>query len=261
MCSGATPSSNPTVDFGFTAITRDVSKLTPAPSKPIHKVVPASPASTPIPSTALAKQVQAYALKTLPAFIYHHSMRVYHYGISIREQQFPDWKWNERTKETYFLTCMLHDVGLTQESLRDTKLSFEFWGGYNAMEVLLGEKGERYQAESVAEAIIRHNDFGPEGLITSLGLILQMATTFDNMGNNAFMVHPDTIKSVVKMYPRLKWNSCVVDSMKSEFDLKPWAHLTKFNPTHGFFEEFIDNKVMEAYDEDDSGSGKCPCGH
>ena len=36
----------------------------------------------------------------------------------------------------------------------------------------------REQAESVTEAIIRHQDLGSEGKITVLGQVLQMATVF-----------------------------------------------------------------------------------
>jgi cyanamide hydratase len=109
-------------------------------------------------------------------------MRVYHYGLAIKRHVFPSWKF---TDETYFLTCMLHDIGTTEENLTKTKLSFEFYGGFLALD-LLQDRGRlsvdavapREQAESVAEAIIRHQDLCKVGKITAVGQLLQLATIF-----------------------------------------------------------------------------------
>lgn len=112
---------------------------------------------------------------------------------------------------------MLHDIGTTKENLCATRLSFEFFGGMLALRVLQdvddGERVEigtgtgigasgaganaaavtatdtttatnanatapREQAESVAEAIIRHQDLCHVGKITVVGQLLQLATIF-----------------------------------------------------------------------------------
>jgi len=69
------------------------------------------------------------------------------------------------------LTVMLHDIGTCDGFLTARKLSFEFWGGYYGLELELLQKPEttgsaggkegvalKEQAESVAEATIRHQD-------------------------------------------------------------------------------------------------------
>ena len=113
---------------------------------------------------------------------YNHSLRVYHYGLAIKRHLFPSWNF---TDETYFLACLLHDVGTTEEHLQQTKLSFEFYGGLLALEVLQkastsssDDIAPRDQAESVAEAIIRHQDLCEKGQITAVGQLLQLATIF-----------------------------------------------------------------------------------
>jgi cyanamide hydratase len=113
---------------------------------------------------------------------------------------------------------VLHDIGTTKENLRATRLSFEFFGGMLALRVLQdvddGERVEigtgtgigasgatanaaaavtatdtttatnanatapREQAESVAEAVIRHQDLCHVGKITVVGQLLQLATIF-----------------------------------------------------------------------------------
>ena len=81
--------------------------------------------------------------------------------------------------ETYLLTCLLHDIGTTDKNLSATLLSFEFYGGYLALDLLSKSlHAPISQAESVAEAIIRHQDPGESGKISSVGLLIQLATIF-----------------------------------------------------------------------------------
>lgn len=99
---------------------------------------------------------------------------------------------------------MLHDIGATEKNLTSTRLSFEFAGGILALRVLQSvnpgteldgggvdvdgdidaeervDKGREIapqdQAESIAEAIMRHQDLCEKGKITALGQLLQLAT-------------------------------------------------------------------------------------
>lgn len=58
-------------------------------------------------------------------------------------------------------------------------MSFEFYGGLLALDLLSKElHAPIEQAESVVEAIIRHQDLGETGKITTIGLLLQLATIF-----------------------------------------------------------------------------------
>lgn len=58
-------------------------------------------------------------------------------------------------------------------------MSFEFYGGYLALDLLHKElQAPKEQAESVAEVIIRHQDIGETGKITTLGQLIQLATIF-----------------------------------------------------------------------------------
>jgi cyanamide hydratase len=70
-----------------------------------------------------------------------------------------------------------------------TKLSFEFYGGLLALNVLQEISNSRAPeatasrdlAESVAEAIIRHQDFRDKGQITAVGQLLQLATVLGKL--------------------------------------------------------------------------------
>ena len=73
---------------------------------------------------------------------------------------------------------MLHDIGTTDTNLHATLMSFEFYGGMIALQLLLKEQAPKAQAESVAEAVIRHQDLGEVGTISTVGLVIQLATIF-----------------------------------------------------------------------------------
>jgi cyanamide hydratase len=173
--------SNPTTLYGFTAVPASASTLlTSTPTYPLPTTKPISipVAATPIPTSELAQRVNTYARTHLPEPTYNHSLRVYHYGLAIKRHRFAhaDWDFSD---ETYFLACVLHDIGTTDENLSKTRMSFEFYGGFLALEVLQdGGAAPREQAESVAEAIIRHQDLCDVGKITALGQLLQLATIF-----------------------------------------------------------------------------------
>ncbi|KLJ08031.1 hypothetical protein EMPG_16512 [Blastomyces silverae] len=160
---------------------------------------------------------------------------------------------------------MLHDIGTTEGNLRKTRLSFEFYGGMLAMEVLRdvkgggggGEEEEEEetgllvapveQAESVAEAIIRHQDLCEVGKITAVGQLLQLATIFDNTGSYEDLVHPSTIEYVNAAFPRLKWADCFAATIRQENRLKPWAHTTALGEEE-FPAKVLGNKLMEKYE-------------
>jgi cyanamide hydratase len=76
----------------------------------------------------------------------------------------------------YYLSCLLHDIATTPKNLRATKLSFEYYGGFLAHTLITQNGGSQDLAESVTEAIIRHQDFIEDGMLTTVGQVLQLST-------------------------------------------------------------------------------------
>lgn len=56
-------------------------------------------------------------------------------------------------------------------------MSFEFYGGFIAYDLITKNGGSKELAEAVTEAIIRHQDFIQDGMITTVGQLVQLATT------------------------------------------------------------------------------------
>lgn len=73
---------------------------------------------------------------------------------------FPSWIYDS---ETYYLACLLHDIGTAERFLATTKMSFEFKGAIVARDLILQQGGVEDQADSVCDAIIRHQDIFVKG--------------------------------------------------------------------------------------------------
>lgn len=122
----------------------------------------------------------------------------------------------------------MHDIGTTEQNMHNTHLSFEFQGGYKALDLLTQNGSPQAQAEAVAEAIIRHQDCGETGMVSQLVFLIQISTLVDNTGAFAEqLVHMETVKNVVKAWPRLGWSGCFSSTVRKEVELKPWSHTTK----------------------------------
>lgn len=111
-----------------------------------------------------------------------------------------------------------------KKNMQATKMSFEFYGGLLAREIVLEETTNIDYADAVAEAIFRHQDLGDSGYITRLGLIIQVATILDNVGKHIELIHEDTLDYVNRKFPRNGWKSCFALVIDAENSWKPWGH-------------------------------------
>ena len=57
---------------------------------------------------------------------------------------FPSWVYDN---ETYYLSCLLHDIGTAERFLASTKMSFEFKGAIVARDLILQQGAPEDQAE------------------------------------------------------------------------------------------------------------------
>ncbi|POR31509.1 Cyanamide hydratase [Tolypocladium paradoxum] len=199
--------------------------------------------------------VRDFARDKLPRQTFHHSMRVYYYtdfvaATAIVRQQFPQHV-ADFSPSTLALTCLLHDIGTAKELMSASRMSFEFYGGIKARELIIGLGGAQDQADAVSEAIIRHQDLGVDGTITFLGQVLQLATIFDNVGEHptvdgfAEILHRDTREDVIGVFPREGWLGCFADTVRREIGLKPWCHTTHIPD---FASKIEGNALMRPYE-------------
>ncbi|OIW28630.1 urea hydro-lyase cyanamide [Coniochaeta ligniaria NRRL 30616] len=232
---------------GWTAVPRDAKVLLggkPYINKPYSLL--AKDIKFPSDDLVVAK-VREYAQEKLSPPCFNHSMRVYYFSMAILTQQFPSHA-ATLSPSTLALTCLLHDIGTTPTRLRATQLSFEYYGGILALNLLRQDlHASQSQAEAVAEAIFRHQDVGTTGTLTFLGQLIQLGTLYDNTGGNPEIVHEDTRDDVNREFPRMGWSRCFAEVIGEELGLKPWAHTSHLGEEE-FPAAVLGNKLMEEYE-------------
>ncbi|KAH0843096.1 hypothetical protein AYO21_08796 [Fonsecaea monophora] len=226
--------------YGLTALPADQSQDRPRTTSLEAMTI----SSLQPPNSPLAARVDGYVKSKLDADTYRHSLRVYCYGCAIARQCFPEFDLTPGSKleETWFLTAMLHDIGTCDEFLTSTRLSYEFFAGVHAFDLLQNPKvsgGEgvapRDQTESVVEAIIRHQDVQDKGNVTLVTRLIHWGTLLDNIGAGKELVHPETIENVVREHPRPGWAGCFKRTVEKEKKFKPYAMVSRIEG----FEELI----------------------
>ncbi|CAI4451761.1 CBK_G0016650.mRNA.1.CDS.1 [Saccharomyces cerevisiae] len=190
--------------YRFVRVPREVEKAIPVVNAPRPRAV------VPPPNSETARLVREYAAKELTAPVLNHSLRVFQYSVAIIRDQFPAWDLDQEVLSEY-------------ESHED--VISEYYGGILSRELVFNATGGNQDyADAVTEAIIRHQDLTGTGYITTLGLILQIATTLDNVGSNTDLIHIDTVRVINEQFPRLHWLSCFATVVDTENSRKPWGH-------------------------------------
>ncbi|KAI0028950.1 hypothetical protein K488DRAFT_57489 [Vararia minispora EC-137] len=242
--------------YGFTPVPRDPEVLFrdhPTASGPNPQQDPFTVDDFVLPDSDVVQEVKSFVKAELDEQTYNHSHRVYIYGTALVRTHFPSWSYDPAT---YYLACLLHDIGTAERFLATTKMSFEFKGAIVARDAILSAGGAEDQADSVCDAIIRHQDiFVKGGNITMIGQILQLATILDNVGLRADLVHPDLIKTTCAAYPRKGWSEHFACVIEKELSLKPWCHTSTFElpgwsegVRSNFATDVRGNDVMRPYD-------------
>ncbi|KAH8926762.1 cyanamide hydratase [Atractiella rhizophila] len=182
--------------------------------------------------TPLVKKAEAYVKTQLPLNVFNHSHRAFYIAAAIAEVHFPEWKWDP---ETFYLSCLFHDLGCTPDNLKATKMSFEFFGAFLARQWLLQEGAEQDIADWVAETICRHTDFvtAPAQIVV-YGQLIQLGTITDNLGLPEYskFINIKTIEGIVQAWPREQWTRGFYDAMELEKKLKPWSHTTALDASN-----------------------------
>ncbi|KAL7928936.1 cyanamide hydratase [Trichoderma chlorosporum] len=235
---------------GWTSVPLDPSKLFGgAPFKNAPGSILVADIKFPNDDPIVAK-VQGYAKEKLSIETFNHSMRVFYYASAIVKQQFTE-QAKTFSPSTLALVCLLHDIGTAEENLAATNMSFEFYGGFKALNLLLELGASKDQAEAIAETIIRHQDLGTVGNITFLGQVIQLATIYDNVSDHPYIknlteiIHNDTLQDVVKTFPRMQWLGCFARTIDREEELKPWCHSTHIPD---FAKAILGNTFMKQYE-------------
>lgn len=169
------------------------------------------------PQTQLAKVAAELARAAEPDFMYNHSVRSYLFarlaaaarGLAA-EEGYDD--------ELLFLSCILHDIGLTTQADRGRR--FEVDGAEAAMDLLRASGLEAPGAQIVWDAIALHTSAGiaerrgTEVALTRAGIGM-------DFGSDADLVPGALAAQVHDRYPRLDMARCLTDAIVGQAQGRP----------------------------------------
>jgi len=161
------------------------------------------------PQTRLAKVADDLARAAEPDFMYNHSVRSYLFAqVAASARGLTPGE--DYDNELLFLSCILHDIGLTTQADRGRR--FEVDGAEAAVDLLQANGLEAARAEIVWVAIALHTSAGiaehrgNEVALTSAGIGM-------DFGGDADLVPGDLARQVHDRYPRLDMAQCLTDAI------------------------------------------------
>ena len=227
-------------ELNVSVVERDVSAYLARHPALAHTPPPRiSLASLPTPTTTLASAALAYSHAQLDPTIFNHSVRVYYIGqamalhLSSPSSPFPPSSSPTSPPpypidaESYYLTSLLHDLGLAHAHHLTTRLSFEYTGAHLARAFILSHSPPSLPlADDVAEAIHRHTDLTSRGALSTTASLIQLSTTLDVVGMNGGLIDGGVYGEIEGRWPRRGFGEHFAALMEEEMRAKPWSHTT-----------------------------------
>jgi hypothetical protein len=170
------------------------------------------------PATGVAARARELVERIEAPFLANHSVRSYLFGTAVAAVR----GWQDGVDyddELLFLSCVLHDVGLTDEGDGDQR--FEVDGADLAVRFLLEQGVPQDRTEVVWDAIALHTSpqiaerKGPEIALTRHGIALDVA------GTGADLLPAGFADEVHARFPRLDLEDGLADAVVAQALAKP----------------------------------------
>jgi putative intracellular protease/amidase len=161
------------------------------------------------PQTQLAKVADELAQAAEPDFMYNHSVRSYLFARIVAAARSLT-AGEDYDDELLFLSCVLHDIGLTSHADRGRR--FEVDGAEAAVDLLRANGLAAARAEIVWQAIALHTSAGiaehrgSEVALTRAGIGM-------DFGTDAKLVPAELAERVHARYPRMDMARCLADAI------------------------------------------------
>lgn len=169
-----------------------------------------------MPSTALTVAALDLVLRTESPAIANHSVRSFLFARLLAPHigLVPGRDFDE---ELLFLSCVLHDVGLSTLAKRNTR--FEVDGADRAAEFLSGQGVQAAQVDAVWEAIALHNSYaiaerrGALASLTYQGVAIDFGGTLGLPDTHLAAVSAEIGAVIHAAYPRFDMVTAIIDAV------------------------------------------------
>jgi HD domain len=171
-----------------------------------------------LPDSEIASAAKQFVYDVSPAFVAHHSLRSYLFGreLAAAKGLRPDVDYDD---ELVFLSCMLHDLGVTDHGNGDQR--FEVDGADAAARFLRDHGVPEARITTVWQAIALHTSvglahrFGAEQAIAHLGI------GADIVGNDKHLLPPGFADQVHASWPRHDLGHALAELIADQVEANP----------------------------------------
>jgi hypothetical protein len=152
-----------------------------------------------LPNSAIACAARQFAFDVSPVFVAHHSVRSYLFAreLAAASGLRGDVDYDD---ELVFLSCMLHDLGVTEYANGDQR--FEVDGADAAARFLRDHGVPEARVSTVWQAIALHTSIGLAHKFGAEQAIAQMGISVDIVGTDRQMLPPGFADRVHTSWPR-----------------------------------------------------------
>ncbi|XXF76893.1 HD domain-containing protein [Myxococcaceae bacterium GXIMD 01537] len=170
------------------------------------------------PDTPAARRAEALCLEVSPPYLAHHCLRAYVWArlLAARDGLRPD-------DEILYVSCLLHDLGLTPRYAFKTPGSHCFAiDGASALSPFAEEVDwDARRRDAVAEAIVLHLNVtvGVEHGVEAH--LLHEATALDVTGQRSRQLAAEDVHAVVTRYPRSDFKACISADFRAQAERRP----------------------------------------
>jgi hypothetical protein len=149
-----------------------------------------------IPETAAVAEATAFVQETTSPLIYHHSRRVFFFGLQHARRLGAD-----LDPELLYVAAMFHDVGLLVP-FSEIEQRFEVDGADHARQFLLRRGFSATAAQTVWTAIALHTTPGIPGRMAPEIAMTQLGVLTDVLGLGLDVLERDQVEEIVAAHPR-----------------------------------------------------------
>jgi HD domain len=185
-----------------------------------------------LPETPTTRAALEFAGSIEPPFLLNHSVRSYLFArlIAHEEQLSAGGDYDE---DHLFLTCVLHDIGLTDEG--DGEQRFEVQGADLARGFLVEHGLDESAAREIWQAIALHTSGGIAERMAPL-IALTRAGIGVDFGARAEIVPDPFAEEIHRAWPRLDMATCLVDEIVARATARP-SKAVAYSLTEGVISE------------------------
>ncbi len=170
------------------------------------------------PDTALAREAEERVRGLSKPALYGHCLRTWAFAALFAERDRVD-----HDEELLYLSCVLHDLGLTEaHNGRDPSAAcFAVEGARAAQTLLRDQQAPQQRARTVAEAISLHLNidvparYGPEAVLLSRGV------TLDVVGRRLERLPEAAVSEVIAKWPRQGSRELLAADTKRQAEVRP----------------------------------------